>query len=448
MRDAEIIVVGAGLSGLVAATRLHEAGRRVAVVEARDRVGGRTLSPVVDGQAFDLGGQWIGAGQRRLARLAEALGCATFETWHAGDKVMELAGRRRTYGGDIPKLSPMALVELHRQLGALDRMMRLAPVDALGGPSALDAMSVDDYRRRHVRSDAVRRVLDVAVRVVFGAEPGELSMQYFLTYLRAGDGLLNLTGVASAAQERRFVDGAQALSLRLAARLGAAVQLGAPVRVIEQGEAGVVVQTDAGAVRGARVIVAIPPALAGRIDYQPGLPPLRDALTQRFAMGATTKALVFYARPFWREQGLSGEAISDGDPVGVVFDNSGPDGAPWCLVAFIVGRAARVWDARPPESRRAAVLAHLARLFGEPAARPVRYVEQVWSAEPWTRGCPTGGLPAGGMVPYAAALRRPCGRIHWAGTETARSYCGYLEGAIEAGERAASEALDALAVGR
>lgn len=392
-----------------------------------------------------------------MARLAAELGCATFETWHAGAKVMELGGRRSTYSGEVPRLSPLALIELHQQLGALDRAMREAPVDGIGRDAraaAWDGMSVAEYARRHVRSGAVRRVLDVAVRVVFGAEPAELSMLFFLYYLRTGGGLLSLTGVVGAAQESRFVDGAQALSVRLAAglggvaRSGSGVVLGAAVRSIEQGEGGVVVRSDGGAWRGSRVIVAVPPALAGRIEYSPGLPALRDGLTQRFAMGATIKVLVFYARPFWRELGLSGEVVSDGEPVGVVFDNSGPSGAPWCLVAFVVGRAARVWGARSVEVRQRAVIGDLVRLLGEGAARPLRVVEQDWGGERWSRGCPTGGLPAGGMVPFGEALRRSCGRVHWAGTETARAFCGYLEGAVEAGERAAGEVLDGLAVGR
>lgn len=412
------------------------------------------MSPVVDGQAFDLGGQWIGGGQVRVARLAAELGCATFETWHAGAKVMELGGRRSTYSGDIPRLSPLALIELHRKLGALDRAMREVPVDGIGRDgraAAWDGMSVAEYARRHVRSGAVRRVLDVAVRVVFGAEPAELSMLFFLYYLRTGGGLLSLTGVVGGAQESRFVDGAQALSIRLAAGLvsgGAGVVLGAAVRSIEQGEGGVVVRSDGGVWRGSRVIVAVPPALAGRIEYLPGLPALRDGLMQRFAMGATIKVLVFYGRPFWRELGLSGEVVSDGGAVGVVFDNSGPSGAPWCLVAFVVGQAARVWGAQSVEVRQRVVIGDLVRLLGDGAARPVRVVEQDWGAEQWSRGCPTGGLPAGGMVPFGGALRRACGRVHWAGTETARAFCGYLEGAVEAGERAAGEVLDGLAVGR
>ena len=218
----------------------------------------------------------------------------------------------------------------------------------------------------------------------------------------------------------------------------------APVRQIAQDADGVTVRGDGGAVRARRVIVAVPPALAGRIDYTPALPPARDALTQRMPMGSTTKLFAFYDAPFWRSDGRSGESVSSRGPLSFTFDNSAPDGPPYCLLGFAVGAAARALSTQPQAERRRAVVAHLVRLFGPRAGDPIDFVEQDWSAEPWTRGCPVGALGPGGWTQFGDALRRPVGRLHWAGTETARVWTGYLEGALEAGDRAAREALAAL----
>jgi monoamine oxidase len=216
--------------------------------------------------------------------------------------------------------------------------------------------------------------------------------------------------------------------------------LSAPARRIDQDGDGVTVHTDRGAFRGKRAIVAVPPALAGRIEYTPLLPARRDALTQRMAMGATMKCMATYDAPFWRERGLSGEVASAGGPVTVVFDNSPADGSSGMLLGFVVGRPARELGARPQADRRRAVLAEFARFFGPRAADPIEYMDQDWSAEAWTRGCPTGTMGPGTMTLFGPALREACGRVHWAGTESATEHCGYMEGAVEAGERAAREA--------
>ena len=121
--------------------------------------------------------------------------------------------------------------------------------------------------------------------------------------------------------------------------------------------------------RGAAVL-AIPPALAGRIDYAPALPALRDQLTQRTPMGAVIKCHAVYDEPFWRRDGLTGQAGSDAGPAKVIFDNSPPDGSPGVLLAFLEGAHARELGTWPAEQRRGAVLGTLARLFGPRAATP------------------------------------------------------------------------------
>jgi monoamine oxidase len=442
----DVVVIGAGLSGLCAARRLREAGASVRVVEARDRVGGRTLSRRLGDDVIDLGGQWIGPNQKRVQRLASELGVATFPQYHDGKKILAVHGSISTYRGDIPGLPLVSLLEVQTAIWRLDWMMRKVPLEApwdARGALELDALTVEEWKQRNLRTRGARTVLDLAVRSIFAAEPAELSFLHFLFYLRSGGGLMRLAQIRDGAQERRFVGGAQQLSEKLAAPLGDRVMLSAPVRAITQHDAEVVVHTERGELRAKRAILALPPALVDTIELTPAPSPLRDQLLQRMPMGSVIKCIAVYDRPFWREQGLSGEALSDAGPVRLVFDDCAHDGSQAALVAFLLGSAAREHSNRAPEERQAAVLGALTRLFGAEAARPIHYVDHDWIAERYSRGCYVGIMPPGVMTTCGRVLREPMGRLHWAGTETATEHNGYLDGAIEAGERAAAEVLAA-----
>ena len=448
--DVDVVVVGAGLAGLCAARELVRGGCSVRVLEARDRVGGRTQSEVIRGATFDLGGQWIGPGQRRMAALCQEFGIETFPTWHTGTKVLECMGRRSTFKGAIPSLSVPHLLEAQVGLMRLDRIVRKIPLQA---PHALpesrewDDTTVESWRREQLIARATREVFDVAVRTVFGAEPSELSLLWFLYYLQTGGGLSAHVDIAKGAQQDRFVRGAQSVSLALARALEGRVMLSAPVRAIAQDDDGVWVEHARGVTSARYAVMAVPPSMLTRMEWAPALPGTVDQVLQRMPMGATVKVLAFYERAFWRERGLSGEVVATRGPISAVFDNSSADGRVPCLVSFVVGRDARGWSSRPAVERRQEVLAQLARCVGDEALRPVEMVEKDWSEEPWTRGCPVGNAVPGTWMQHAA-LRDPVGRVHLAGTETATAWTGYMEGAVESGERAAREVLECVAEDR
>lgn len=446
--DPDVAVVGAGISGLSAARAVTAGGASVVVLEARDRVGGRTESVPLGRGTFDLGGQWLGPTQYRMLKLVGDLGIETFPTYDDGRKILMVGDRRSTYKGTIPKMSPVKLLAIQRALMKIESLAKRIRTDRpweSQHATRLDATSVETWKRRNLPQQATRGTFDVAIRTIFGAEPAEVSLLYALWYAAAAGGFMPLVEVTNGAQETRFVGGSQEVSLRLGGTLGRDLILSAPARRIAQDGEGITVETDAGAYRARRVIVAVPPTLAGRIAYDPPLPALRDELSQRYPMGATLKVHALYDRAFWRQAGLSGEVVfSDARPVSVAFDNSSYDGAQPALVAFVVGRQARLLGALTEDDRRRSVLGALARAFGKEALEPVTYVEKDWSAEPWTRGCPTGFMPPGVLTTFGPALREPVGRIHWAGTESATEWAGYMEGAVESGERAAREALSGL----
>jgi len=440
----DVVVVGAGLAGLTAARQLTRGGRSVVVLEARDRVGGRTRSEPLGDGTFDLGGQWLGPTQTRMLGLVEELGLDTHPTYATGRQVLELGGRRSTYAGTIPKLDPWTLVRLQLGLDRIERLVKTIPAEApwtAPNAASLDGMTAEDWLRRHVKRPKAIAVIRAAVRVILGAELGELSMLHFLHYCSSSGGLMTLVETEGGHQETRVVGGTQQICQRLACEAGE-VLLEAPVREIQQTDAGVTVRHDRGEVTGARVIVAVPPPVADRIRYTPGLPTLRDQLTQRTTMGATVKCLALYDEPFWRAEGLSGEAVSCDGPISVAYDNTDVSGQA-CLVAFVVGGPARGWSDAPEAERRAAVLGHLGRLYGPRATHPTHFHEADWALEPWSAGAPVANFPPGTLSRFGTALRTPVGRIHWAGTETARAFTGFMEGAVESGERVAEEILAA-----
>lgn len=459
--ETDVAIVGAGLAGLVAARRLVAAGAEPLVLEARGRVGGRLLNHEIgDGKIVEVGGQWIGPTQDRIAALAAELGVGTFPTYDEGRDVIELGGRRTTFTDfndigvgllrDLSKaMSPLALADFEQARVRLDRMAKRVPTEApWQAPKARlwDGQTFATWIRRNLRTAAARSLFELLTEAVWAAEPADVSLLHVLFYSRSGGGLERLIGTSGGAQQDRFEGGSQRLALAMAEGLGEErVRLGAPVRLVEWGDDGVTVHAygkDSGlSVRAKRAIVAVPPTLAGRIAYDPPLPALRDQLTQRMPQGSVIKTMAIYVEPFWRREGLSGQGTSDAGPARVTFDNSPPDGTPGVLLGFLEGRFARHWAARSAAERREAILAGHARLFGPRAAEPVDFVERVWAEEEWTRGCYGCLMTTGGWTEYGRALREPIGRLHWAGAETATVWNGYMDGAVSSGERATDEVL-------
>jgi monoamine oxidase len=455
-RKVDAVVVGAGFAGLTTALRLMQAGKSVIVLEARDRVGGRVLNADIGGgEITERGGTFAGPTQDHFLKLASDFGVEKFDTYDTGDNVYVREGQRSTYSDTGPTGTappdPLLLPDITLVVTRLDQMSTEVPVDAPWNSASAaewDGQTLESWVRQNSVTPQFRdELVPTATRPIFGAEPRELSLLFTLFYIAASGNEQNPGtfernfNTRDGAQMWRFRGGTQLIALRVTQQLGDRVVLSSPVSQITQAKDRVTVESARMRVDAKQVVVAVPPTLAGRIAYNPALPFDRDQLTQRLPQGTLTKVTAVYDKAFWRDDGLTGQAVCTDGYVSATFDDSPESGTPGVIFGFVGGDRARSFVQLSDSDRRAAVLAQFAQFFGPAAANPTAYLETFWAAEAWSRGCPVGIAGPGLLTAYGPALRKPVGRIHWAGTETSTYWNGYMDGAVRSGERAAAEVL-------
>jgi monoamine oxidase len=435
----DVVVVGAGFAGLAAARDLKQQGIDVLVFEGRDRVGGRSYTGSVAGLPVDMGAAFVGPTQDAVLALAAELQVDTTPTYHNGKNLIHWRGWPRPYRGTIPNLSLTGLLDIARLRWQFERISRAvpsaAPWDARRARE-LDELSLAGWLRSVRATASSCTLMAIMARVTWGCEPEEVSMLHAARYARAAGGLDRILDVENGAQQDRFPGGTQQIAEAAAADLGAAVVLGAPVRRIDRHGAGVTITSDRGQAEAGFVIVAIPPAHRMSIEFTPPLPREYEQLATHWPQGRLSKAYAAYPTPFWRANGFSGMALSDEGPVFITFDVSPEADGPGILMGFADARA---FDSLSDEQRRRDSLRCFASLFGDDALKPLDYVDYRWGAEEFAPGGPTAAVPPGSWTRYGQWLREPVGPIHWAGTETAEEWTGYLDGAVRSGQRAAAE---------
>jgi monoamine oxidase len=448
IQETDLLVVGAGYAGLTAASLAKQAGKKVVVLEARDRVGGRVWTRHLEnGLYIDLGAQWVGPGQDRLYALARQTGVETFPTHDAGKSLLCMDEKLKAYKGLIPPLPIPSLLSLDFALKKINRLSAgINLSEPWNHPKAAewDGMTLGGWMRKQMKSRTARRLFTIAAEAIFAANPDELSFLFSLFYTRAGNDFDTLMNIRNGAQQDRFYGGADLPARRLAETLADDIRLHSAVRSVRQGDQYVEASGDDFRVKAKAMILALPPSQVLKISFEPGLPVMKTQLMQRMPMGCVWKCYAIYDRPFWREKGLNGLVATDFGYTSLVFDNSPRDGEKGVLMGFVLADKARAFSTLGEEERKASILSSLTRFFGREASVPLMYTDHCWATEAWSGGCYTGIMGPHTMTAFGPELRRPTGRIHWAGTETAEAWNGYIEGAIRSGERAAGEVLSFL----
>ncbi|PLB50947.1 amine oxidase [Aspergillus steynii IBT 23096] len=457
----DVAIVGGGLSGLSAAKDLSAAGKSFVVLEARDRVGGRVYNAPVQGGGFtEAGGEFIGPTQDRVLALADYLGLTPFPTYNLGNNTLYRNGSASHYDPNTPTglptgISNDALLQAVAVIGELDRMAGSIDVAAPWkhtNATLWDEVNLQTFADGILTLSDAKFLLELGVGAIWSTNMAEPSLLYIAAYIAAAGNetsvgtLERLIGVTGAAQDSRIRGGTQLLATRLASKLGEEnILLNSAVRGIQKTDGGeYVVKSDAHSITAKHVVVAMSPPLAARITYDPLLPPGRDHLTQRMPMGALGKAVAIYESPWWRAKGLNAQVLSDSGAVRSTFDSSPPDESFGAIMGFMEADQMRRLDRLTEKEIQDEVVKDYVRYFGPEAANVSSWVIQRWDHEEFSRGGPVAYAPPGVLTRYAEDyLRKPVGGIHFAGTETAEYWTGYMDGAVRSGERVAKEILKA-----
>jgi monoamine oxidase len=331
----DIVVVGAGLSGLQSALDLHKAGLKVKVLEARDRVGGKTLSVAAQGSVCDVGAAWINdSNQAKVFALAKHYGLDLVTQNTQGNIIVdEGIGSFKThpYGQLLSNAEDKAqiddVVRIRDTFEATCQQIDISNPVASGARlrDGLDNMTFEQWIQSHAPiSDDALNAIKVGTRAMLGAEPSEISALWFLDYCKSGGGyMLMRSDLKHGGQFLRIAQGTQSLSRGLASDLPVdAIVLKSPVRHIEQRPGGVKVISARGTYNASRVVVSVPTPLYKEIKFDPPLPPEKMQLSESTIHGDTCKSIVFFKTPWWRQYGLCGLTQSPHGPIAVTRDTS------------------------------------------------------------------------------------------------------------------------------
>lgn len=444
--QVEAVIVGGGFSGISAAKKLHEAGLSFAVLEARERLGGRVYTKRFDDKLYlDFGGQWIGPTQDRMYALCHEYGIGYFETYNEGKNILDLGEKLKTYRGTIPTLDIFSLLNLDWVIRKLEKLARQIDIHKpWNHPKAAqyDQQSLEDFLRRNTKTKACYQVIRIGCETIFACDPDQLSLLHALFYIRSGTSLDCLINIKNGAQQHRIVGGMQSLIEAMAQPFLEKIRFNSPVRAIRYSSGEALIQCDGFSIKAAHVIVAIPPPLLSEIHFSPPLPSEKQRLLANYPMGKAGKCFMVYQEPFWRKSGFSGQALADDKfAFQTLFDCSPKDGKPGILMAFTLGSRADDFFKKTKTDRQAEMQEMVERYFGKEAALPILYEDFTMTDEIWARGCYAALMQKNAWSESQDTYRKSTPPLYFAGTEAAVRWHGYIEGAVLAGEAAAAEIL-------
>ncbi len=436
----DVIIVGAGAAGLWAAVTLREAGKSVLVVEAGDRIGGRLKAGLLDGVVFDLGGNWVGPGQDYSYKVAARYSMETYDTPNVGKDLIEVNGEVFAEEGNAEVYNAVVRSP-YELIGQWVNKMRRTEFDNSPEFYVWDKATMETWLLENIDDTRAYAYLTAVIRGFFTKDPCQLSMlDFFGSFLEQSiDEELRTT---DGALEHCFVDGFHKMTVHMAESLDKdTVILKAPVRSIFQDNTAVTVVSDKGTWQAQRIIITAPPPMAAQIDFTPPLPFKKSGQMDRMPMGSVIKCLLSYSSPFWRDQGYSGHCHTTSLMTNAFQDITPPNYDGGILVVFIGGDTSLSLSDTTVEQRRQQVTSDIASVFGPEALTPRDYIDNVWSVEPWIKGGYSCAVQPGSYSVFGDSLAEPFGRIHWAGTETADTNPGYVDGALRSAERAVGEVL-------
>ncbi len=413
-----MVIIGAGLSGLIAADELTRAGLGVKVLEANDRVGGRTLDrQLEDGNAIEMGGQWIGPGQNEILKLIKELGLETHNTFDEGLSIYRSTdGKVKSYKEMIPCgiVPSLDLLMATRKINSLSKTVPAKTPCKAKDARYWDERSIGTWIDDKMWTTEAKQLFRMAIKAVYAEDSESISFLDLLATVAGAGG--DIENVLSDAQTTRIVQGPQEISERLAARLPAGtLELNHKVygvrRTKEAASSPEEIEYEVSTVHGqifkAPVVIITPPRpLICQIDFQPPLPSGLIQYYRRQPMGSAIKFNVVYSTPFWRAAGLNGAMINadENSPVQMTYDNSPADGNHGAIVAFILGNNSRRFLHQYPDeaSRKRVVVDFLATLFGPEALKASQVLEMNWTLAPYA----TGGYGSFNPPVCSQALRR------------------------------------------
>ncbi|MGO4805457.1 flavin monoamine oxidase family protein [Arthrobacter sp. 2MCAF15] len=445
--ERDVVIVGAGPSGLTAARELKKAGLSVAVLEARDRVGGRTWTDTIDGAMLEIGGQWVSPDQTALLGLLKDLGLQTYSRYRDGESVFIGAdGKRTLYTGDTFPVSETTAAEMDKLTALLDSLAaEIGPEEPWAHPKAreLDTVSFHHWLRQNSTDEQACNNIGLFIAGGMLTKPAHAfsALQAVLMAASAGS-FSNLTD-EDFILDKRVVGGMQQVSLLQAAELGEDVVLDSPVRTINWAEDAsggyrVTAVSERATVNARFVIMAVPPNLYSRVSFNPPLPRRQHQMHQHQSLGLVIKVHAVYSTPFWREDGLSGTGFGAGAIVQEVYDNTNYEDPRGTLVGFVSDEKADAMFELSAEDRRRAILESIASFLGEKTLDPEVYYESDWGSEEWTRGAYAASYDLGGLHRYGKDQLKPVGPIYWSCSDLAAEGYQHVDGAVRMGQATAA----------